>query len=180
MLFSTNFEVRTAGPTDGIIPGVKAAIAQVSPATTFELRTLALQVDESLNRERLLAALSGFFGVLALVLAAIGLYGVMSYGVARRRNEIGIRMALGADQGRVLRMVLGEISIVIAGGLIAGITGALAAARLIANLLYGVRPNDPATLGAAASVLAITAALAGYLPCRRASRLDPMAALREE
>jgi predicted permease len=178
--FSTNFEVRTAGPLEGMIPGIRAAIAEVSPGATFEFKTLALQVAESLNRERLLATLAGFFGLLGLVVASIGLYGVMSYRVARRRNEIGIRMALGADQGRILRMVLGEISIMIAAGVAAGIAGALMAARLLASFLYGVRPNDPYTLVVATVILSIVATVAGYLPARHAARVDPMAALRHE
>ncbi len=135
---------------------------------------------ESLNRERLLAALSGFFGALALLLATLGLYGVMSYSVARRTNEIGIRMALGAEQGRVLRMVLGEVSTLIAIGLVAGSAAALATARFVSGLLYGVTPTDPVTLSLAVGVLASVAAIAGYLPARRASKLDPMVALREE
>jgi len=180
VLLPETFEILAAGPVESIIPSVKSVIAEVGPDIPFEFRTLALQVAESLNRERLLATLSGFFGVLALMLAAVGLYGVMSYGVARRRNEIGIRMALGADQARVLRMVLGELSIVVAVGTTVGIAGALGAARLVASLLYGVSPYDPLTLTFAAGVLSLVAALAGYLPARRASRLDPMTALREE
>lgn len=180
VLLSETFEILAAGPAESIIPSVKSVFAEVGPDLPFELRTLALQVAESLNRERLLATLSGFFGALALMLAAVGLYGVMSYGVARRRNEIGIRMALGADQARVLRMVMGELSIVVAVGTTVGIAGALAAARPVASLLYGVSRYDPLTLTFAAGVLSLVAALAGYLPARCASRLDPMTALREE
>jgi putative ABC transport system permease protein len=124
--------------------------------------------------------LSGFFGGLALLLATIGLYGVMSYNVARRRNEIGIRMALGAEQARVLRMVLGEVGILVFIGLAVGIVAALATTRFIQSFLYGLAPNDPWVLGSAAAVLALVALIAGYLPALRASRLDPMTALREE
>ena len=141
---------------------------------------LATQVDESLNRERLLATLSGFFGALALLLATIGLYGVMSYNVARRRNEIGIRMALGAEQTRVLSMVLHEVAILIGTGLAIGIAVALASTRLLESFLFGIKSNDASTLFLAAGLLALVAAVAGYLPANRASRLDPMAALREE
>jgi ABC-type antimicrobial peptide transport system permease subunit len=137
-------------------------------------------VDNSIEREKLLATLSGFFGAMALLLAAIGLYSVMSYNVARRRNEIGIRMALGAEQSRVLRMVLGEVAILIGVGLMVGLSAALAATRLVASFLYSLHPNDPWTLGTAAAMLATVGAIAGYLPARRASRLDPMTALREE
>jgi ABC-type antimicrobial peptide transport system permease subunit len=137
-------------------------------------------VDESLSRERLPATLSGFFGGLALLLAAIGLYGVMSYNVARRNNEIGIRMALGAEQSRVLRMVLGEVAILIGVGLVIGLGTAIGTTRFVESFLYGTKPNDPLTLFLAAGVLALVAALAGFLPARRASLLDPVTALREE
>jgi putative ABC transport system permease protein len=163
-----------------LIPAVKSALTEANPDITLEFRTLAAQVRESLGRERLLATLSGFFGSVALVLAVIGLYGVMSYNVARRTNEIGIRMALGAEQARVLRMVFGEVSLLIFMGLAAGVAAVLATTRLISSLLYGVTPADPISLGVAAGVLTCVASLAGYLPARRASRLDPMTALREE
>jgi putative ABC transport system permease protein len=178
---STSFEVRVAeGAPAAVISGVKSAIAQVNPDVAIQFKTLALQVDESLARERLLATLSGFFGGLALVLAMIGLYGVMSYNVARRRNEIGIRMALGAEQSRVLRMVLREVAILIGVGLAIGLGAAAGTTRFVESFLYGMKPNDPWTLSLAAVALAVAAALAGFLPARRASRLDPMAALREE
>lgn len=176
----TTFELRGIGDVASLVPAVKSAIADVNPDVTVEFRTLAVQVAESLSRERLLATLSGFFGALALLLATVGLYGVMSYSVARRTNEIGIRMALGAEQARVLRMVLSEVSVLIGVGLAAGAAAALASTRFVASLLYGVTPNDPITLALAAAVLASVAAFAGYLPAHRASRLDPMTALREE
>jgi putative ABC transport system permease protein len=169
-----------AGPPTLLIPGVKSTIAEVNRAIPIQFTTLSTQVNESLTRERLLATLSGFFGALALLLATIGLYGVMSYNVARRRNEIGIRMALGAEQQRVLRMVLREVAILIVAGLAIGLAAALATTRFIASFLYGIKSTDPLTLFAAAAVLAIVAAIAGYYPARQASRLDPMAALREE
>jgi ABC-type antimicrobial peptide transport system permease subunit len=177
----TSFEIRAVGgaPTS-LISGVTSAIARVNRDVSIEFKTLAAKVDDSIQREKLLATLSGFFGALALLLATIGLYGVMSYNVARRRNEIGIRMALGAQQSRVLRMVLGEVAILIAIGLAVGFGAALATTRLVASFLYGLQPNDPWTLGLAAVVLAGVALMAGYLPARRASKLDSMAALREE
>ncbi len=174
------FELLTTGSPNDLIPSVKAEMEQVNRDITMQFSTFSGQVAESLTRERLLATLSGFFGGLALLLASIGLYGVMSYNMARRRNEIGIRMALGAAQGNVLRMVLGEIALLLAGGMIAGLLAALAATRLVATFLYGLTATAPAILALAALVLASVATLAGYLPARRASRLDPMAALREE
>ncbi|HUB80290.1 MAG TPA: ABC transporter permease [Bryobacteraceae bacterium] len=175
-----NFVLRANGAAASLVPGVKAAVNEVNRDITLQFRTLAVQVDESLGRERLLATLSGFFGALALGLAVMGLYGVMSYHVARRRNEIGIRMALGAEQRRVLRMVLGEVAILIAAGLTLGLAAALFSTRLLAGFLYRLAPNDPSTLAMACLVLAAAAALAGFLPARRAAKLDPMTALREE
>jgi putative ABC transport system permease protein len=175
-----NFLLRANGAAASLIPGVKAAVDEVNHDITLQFRTLALQLDESLGRERLLATLSGFFGALALGLAVIGLYGVMSYNVARRRNEIGIRMALGAEQSRVLRMVLGEVSILILAGLALGLAGAISATRFLSSFLYRLEPNDPTTLAAACVILAAAAVVAGFLPARRAANLDPMTALREE
>jgi putative ABC transport system permease protein len=175
-----NFLLRANGPAVSLIPGVKAAVGEVNHDVTLQFRTLSVQIDESLGRERLLATLTGFFGALALALAVIGLYGVMSYNVARRRNEIGIRMALGAEQSRVLRMVLGEVALLLGGGLALGLVAAVFSTRLLASFLYRLQPNDPATLVMACVVLAVAAAAAGVLPARRAANVDPMTALREE
>jgi putative ABC transport system permease protein len=177
---SAHFELRVAGTPATLIPGVKSAIAEVNRDVSLQFTTLATQVDESLTRERLLATLSGFFGALALLLATIGLYGAMSYNVARRRNEIGIRMALGARESSVLRMILAEVALLIGAGLVIGSGVALATTRCVASFLYGTKPNDPWTLSLAAGILASVAALAGFVPARRASRLDPMIALRED
>jgi predicted permease len=177
---SMTFELRAAGPPTTLTSGAKSAIADVNRDVSLQFKSFALQVDESLARERLLATLSGFFGGLALLLAMIGLYGVMSYNVARRRNEIGIRMALGAEQARVLRMVLREVALLIGVGLILGLGAAIGTTRFVESFLYGMKPNDPWTLSIAAAILAAVAALAGFLPACRASRLDPMTALREE
>ncbi|MGA3238410.1 MAG: ABC transporter permease [Bryobacteraceae bacterium] len=175
-----NFVLRANGPAASLIPSVKTAVDEVNHDITLQFRTLSVQLDESLGRERLLATLSGFFGALALALAVIGLYGVMSYNVARRRNEIGIRMALGAEQARVLRMVLGEVAILIVAGLALGFAVAVFSTRLLASFLYRLEPNDPTTLVTACVVLVASAVVAGLLPARRAANLDPMTALREE
>ena len=175
------FEVRAAGgPPEALIRSARAAIAGVDPSASFAFRTLASRIDGLLERERLLATLSGVFGALALLLAAIGLYGLMSYNVARRRNEIGIRMALGAEQSRVLKMVMGEVGVLIAAGLALGLGVAMVLTRFVASFLYGVKPDDPLTFFLAATVLAGVGAGAAYLPARRASRLDPTEALRDE
>lgn len=177
----TSFELRAAsGAPTALTAGVKTAIARVNRDVSIEFKTLTAKVDDSIERERLLATLLGFFGALALVLATMGLYGVISYNVARRRNEIGIRMALGAQQSRVLGMVLGEVAVLIGIGLSIGLGATIGATRLIAGFLYETKANDPWILSLATAVLALVAALAGFLPARKASRLDPMKALREE
>ncbi len=146
----------------------------------FNVGTLSDQVDKSLVQERLVASLSSVFGALAVILACVGLYGLMAFAVNRRRNEIGIRMALGAQRGQVAGMVLRETLLLVGAGLGIGIPAALAASRLIAAELYALKPGDPITILLASLAMACVAALAGYLPARRASRVDPMTALRYE
>jgi putative ABC transport system permease protein len=145
-----------------------------------EFNALKTQIRNSLLREQLMATLSGFFGVLAGLLATIGLYGVMSYMVARRRTEIGIRMALGAERRTVTRMILREALVLTSTGLAAGIVLALALGRAVSSLLFELRPNDPLTIVLAAAALGTLAFAASYLPAQRAARLDPMTALRNE
>jgi predicted permease len=147
---------------------------------TFEMQTLASQIDASLLEERLIATLCGFFAGLALLLASIGLYGLMAYAVARRTNEIGIRMALGAQRAEVIWLVLREVLALVGIGLASGIPMALAAARLISGSLFGLTAADPFTLAAATLAMLTMAALASYLPAYRAARVDPMNALRYE
>ena len=166
--------------TESLITAVKATITAASPRASLGVRLFETQLSESLAMERLLANLSGFFGVLALVLAMIGLYGLMSYNVARRRNEIGIRIALGAAHSRVLGLVLGEVGRMTIAGVVLGIAAAIAASRLLKSFLFGLSATDPLTMVGSTLLLLLVAALAGYLPARRASRMDPMVALREE
>ena len=141
---------------------------------------MAVQVDESLVVERMVAALSTAFGGLATLLAAIGLYGVMSYAVTRRTREIGIRMALGAERGRVMWLVLKEVAIMTAAGIVSGLAVALWLTRQVQSQLFGLTPNDPATLAGATVLLAFIAIASGYLPARRATRIDPIVSLRTE
>jgi putative ABC transport system permease protein len=174
------FELRSAGAPANLASAARAAMEKVNPAIVLVFNTLAVQVSDSLVRERLLATLSAFFGGLALLLAAIGLYGVISHNMARRRGEIGIRMALGAERARVLRMVMRDVTLVVGIGLAVGLGASLAVTRYIASFLYGVTTTDARTLAAAMIFFGAVAAIAGFVPARRASRLDPMVALREE
>jgi predicted permease len=173
--------VRVTGKPEALVAQIRAAIRDEDPNLAIsEVTTLAEIVDRSFSQEKLLAKLASFFGALALLLASVGLYGIMAYSVARRTNEIGIRMALGARPGSVLRMVLSESLIVVALGLVVGIPAALACGRLVSSQLYGLKANDPLTIAAAAAVLLVVALVAVYLPARRAALLDPLAALRQE
>jgi ABC-type antimicrobial peptide transport system permease subunit len=142
--------------------------------------TLSERVGNSLRLPRTLAALSGFFGGVALLLATIGLYGLMSYTVARRRNEIGVRIALGAEPGHVVRMVIGEVGRLLIAGVVLGTLLSLFVTRLLAGALYGVEPNDPLTMVSAIAMLTTVAFGASLLPARRAARFDPIVALRHE
>jgi ABC-type antimicrobial peptide transport system permease subunit len=142
--------------------------------------SLSDHIGRSLVQQKLVARLATFFGLLALLLACVGLYGVMSYGVARRTNEIGIRMALGARGRSVLWLVLREALLLVVIGLVIGLVVALMVTKTAASLLYELKPNDPLTIALATFLLAAVAVLAGYFPARRAARVDPMVALREE
>jgi putative ABC transport system permease protein len=144
------------------------------------LRVLTQRIKDTLLRDRLMATLSGAFGLLAGLLATIGLYGVISYMVAQRRNEIGVRVALGADRARVIGLVMREAGVLLMIGLIAGTALAVWTARAASTLLFDLKPYDPATLVTACAILAGVGMVASYAPARSASRLDPMQALREE
>jgi putative ABC transport system permease protein len=146
----------------------------------MSLKTQAEQRDEALVQERLFARLSGFFGLLGVALATIGLYGTMAYAVSRRTHEIGIRIALGARPMDVMRMVLGRGIMLVGIGTAIGIAGGLAATRLARSLIFGVTPNDPWTFVFAALLLMLVAVAACYIPARRAMRVDPIVALRYE
>jgi predicted permease len=163
------------------LPAVREAIRSVEPdLALFDVRTVTDQLDDSVASERSTATLLGCFGALALVLASIGLFGTMSHSVASRTKELGIRMSLGADRGQMLRMVLRESMVVVAIGLVIGIPVALASARLVANLLVGIEQVDALTMSTVVALLSLVTVLAAYFPARRASRVDPMVALRYE
>jgi ABC-type antimicrobial peptide transport system permease subunit len=147
---------------------------------SLQFLVLTTQIRESLLRERLMATLSGFFGFLAVALATVGLYGVISYMVERRRNEIGIRIALGANRANVLNLVLREAAVLLVGGLAIGIGLALAAGRAASSMLFGLEPSDPVTIGASVAGLTVVAIAASLVPGLRASRVEPIVALREE
>ena len=174
------YVLRTNAPVGGILRAATAAAAEVNPGFGIHFTVLTTQLKESLLRERLMAALAGAFGILAGALAVLGLYGVIAYMVARRRNEIGVRIALGAGRGRVIGLVLKEAAVLLGIGLAVGVGLALWAARAATSMLYDLKPYDPVTLGAAVALLAMVALVASYAPAYRASRLDPMEALREE
>jgi ABC-type antimicrobial peptide transport system permease subunit len=159
---------------------VKRKIAALHPEMVPQFSDFEQDIRQGFQRERLLAMLSGFFGLLAALLAMVGLYGVISYVVARRRNEIGIRIALGAGRGQVIGMVMREARRLLLAGIAAGIVLALIAGNSASSLLYGLKPYDPLTLLLAVALLSAIAALASFLPARRAARVDPMVALRYE
>ena len=177
---SFTMEIRTDASPTALIPAVKATMNQLTPSASLEFTTMSERVAQSLARDRLLATLAGFFGGLALLLALIGLYGTMSYNVARRKNEIGIRIALGAARARVVQMVLGEIATIVGAGLVIGGLLAWIATRLVASFLFGLTASDSVTWLAAAGMLLGIALLAGAAPAWRAARMNPMTALREE
>jgi putative ABC transport system permease protein len=159
--------------------GVAAALTAVDRDLAFNFRLLSDQIRASLVQERLVALLSGFFGGLALLLAALGLYGITSYAVSRRRTEIGIRMALGAASGGVVRLVLRRVALLVGAGVVIGTAVCLWAAKFVATLLYGLEPRDPATLVSATLILVGIGAAAGWVPAYRASRIDPAEVLRD-
>ena len=176
-----SFELRTAAEPQAILPAVREVVAQVNTnLPLFDVKTESEQIDRLLFQERLVARLAGFFGLLALVLACVGLYGLLSYEVSRRTREIGIRMAIGAQPESVLRLVLRQGIVLAIAGAALGICVALAVTRYLTSMLYDVHANDPLTMIAVAVLLTLVALAACYIPARRATRVDPLVALRYE
>ena len=173
--------VRVSGDAGPAIAAIRREVHTLdSNVPVLRVRTLEEYVNASFERERLIAWLCGVFGVLALALASVGLYGVMAYAVNQRTREIGVRIALGARRGDVIRMVLRESLLPVVAGLAAGVTAALALSRLVAGMLYGVAPRDPLTIALAALAMLAVALAAAVVPARRATRVEPMTALRHE
>jgi len=175
------FEVKLAGDETGVLNQIRQAIRSIdSDLAITDVRTQVEQIEDTLSQERLLASLAASFGMLALVLACIGIYGVMACSVARRTSEIGIRVALGAQPGGVAWSILRETLLLAAAGVAIGIPAALVLNRFAISLLYGLKPSDPFSVALAVAALLLAGALAGYFPARYASRVDPIAALRQD
>jgi predicted permease len=172
--------IRTDADTTTLRRAVLDVVSRHAGGTRIEFRTLDVGLAAAAGRDRLVAWLAGGFALLALLLAALGLYGVMSYHVSRRRQEFGVRIAIGANPSRMTAMVIRESAVIVIAGLLGGVLAAVAAIRLIRSLLFGLSPVDPISISVAAAALSAICLVAGYLPARRAARIDPMAALRED
>jgi putative ABC transport system permease protein len=174
------FVVRGRGSLDSLESAIQRDLAQLNPNLLVDFHVLDLQIKQSVLRERLMANLSVAFGILAGCLSTLGLYGVMSYIVLRRRNEIGIRIALGATRSGVYRLIAKDATVMVIAGLSVGVIVSLFLSRYAESLFFGLKANDPLSLILAAALLAMTAAIATLLPAKRAAHLEPVTALRED
>ena len=175
------FELRTTGNPLAYANTVREIVRKADPGVPVSnIKTQAAEINERTNQETIFARLSTLFAFLALAISCVGLYGVVSYNVGQRTNEIGIRMALGAQRAGVIRIILRDVLTTVLVGLAVGVPGALLASKLFSSFLYGIKPNDPLALAAAVGILLCPVLLAGYATARRASRIEPMAALRHE
>jgi ABC-type antimicrobial peptide transport system permease subunit len=179
--FAAYFNIRTAAAPTTLAPAILEAIRGVEPNVAIsEVKTLDATIEEGLAQEWILARASGFFAIAALLLAAIGLFGVMSFSVTRRTGEFGIRIALGARRVDIAWLALCEVLLLTLIGVFVGLTASLAMTRLITSLLFGLEPTDPVAMSSAVVLMLAVAVAAGYLPARRASRVNPLIALRHE
>lgn len=177
---NSNLLIRSYLPMPDLISSIKEVVSAMDPSIVLNFSVFRTQIRDGLVRDRMMATLSDFFGATAALLAMIGLYGVVSYIMTRRRGEIGIRIALGATRKGILAMVLREIALLLTAGIAIGLVLAFFAGRAAASMLYGLKPHDPAILMLAACSLAVMAFLLALLPARRAAAVDPMVVLREE
>jgi ABC-type antimicrobial peptide transport system permease subunit len=175
-----SFEVRTTVAPATIARSAEQVLTSLNGSISISFRTLEEQVNDSLRQDQLLATLSGFFGGLALLLAMIGLYGVLAYMVTQRRKEIGIRMALGAGRSSILGLIMRDVSILLVSGTVVGVGISLWTTHFMQKMLFNLNPRDAKTIILSVAVLSAVALLAGYLPARRAARLDPNVILRDE
>jgi ABC-type antimicrobial peptide transport system permease subunit len=175
------YELRTSGDPLRYVNSVRETVRQADARVPVsEIRSQVTDIDRTINEQIMFAKLCSGFAMLALVIACVGLYGTVSYNIARRTGEIGIRMALGAQRGAVVWMVLREVCALAAVGLAISVPTALATSKFVESFLFGLKPNDPLALTLAVAILLSAALLAGYVPARKASRIDPMIALRHE
>jgi ABC-type antimicrobial peptide transport system permease subunit len=173
-------EIFAAAPLMHVASAIRAEVEPKLAGKPIRVRTLTAQLESSLVQERLMATLACAFGLLALVLASVGLYGVLAYTVVRRTSEIGIRLALGAQRSQVLALVLNSAMRMLALGVAFGLPAAWAAARVVSSMLFGLTADDPTTIAGAVTVLLVTGLVAAYIPARRATRIEPLVALRCE
>jgi macrolide transport system ATP-binding/permease protein len=175
------YELRTAGAPLAVAQSARELVRQVDTRLAIhELKTQAAHIDQAISREITLARLGAWLAALALLIACVGLYGTVAFNVARRTNEIGIRMALGAPAQRIVRMVMGEVLVLAGAGLTIGLGLSLLLSGYVKTLLYGVEPNDPVTLATAVLLLAMCGLVAAFVPARRAAAVDPIKAVRQE
>ncbi|HEX7959443.1 MAG TPA: FtsX-like permease family protein, partial [Terriglobales bacterium] len=176
-----NFEVRAAADTSAVTDSLRRTVQSIAPTVPiFSIKSVDELATRTISNEILVAKLSSFFGALALLLAAIGLYGLMSYAVAGRTREIGLRMALGAQRTNVLWLILREALLLVVAGVVVGIPVALLSSQLLKAMIFGLKSTDPLSMLLVVLVLGAIAALAGFIPARRATKIDPMVALRYE
>jgi predicted permease len=175
------YAIRSQVDVGTLVPALRRVVQQVDrDLPIVDVRTQREQIDENMQTERMFAALTAGFGVLALALASVGIYGIMAYSVTNRRNEIGIRLALGAQPGQVRGMILRESTWLAVAGIVVGVGAALLLTRLVKSMLYGIQPDDPMTMVGGVLVLLVVALAAGWIPARRAAGVQPMEALRHE